>query len=797
MPPSAPESIGRYQVVQSIGQGGMGSIYLARDPKIGNRLVVLKVLREGFDNPEMRERFAREANAAGGLRHVNIVTIFDVGDYEGQPFIAMEYIKGTTLTDVIARKTELTMARKLQWMEELCAGLHYAHKAGVVHRDIKPANIMIDEDGLLKIVDFGIARLRSAGTGMTRTGTVMGTLNYMAPEQMAGLPVEAQADIFSFGAVFYEVLSYRKAFPGEFPSIIQKILTAQREPLATIVPDLDPALAAIVDRCLAKDPADRLADLNQVRLELAAIRQRLAVDDHLKEERKLKAWLAEAKGEVDRGALTSAALLVERALSVNSSSAEALAMRKSIDEVRRRLVDGQEKTVVLDGALQRARQQLEMGAPDAAMETVHEALKIDATNAETLLLKARVDSALTQKEKAAREAERENRARTVISEARRQFAAGDRQSALNALEGFRPQNSIVTSALAELQVEAREIERRTAAMERQRLEAEVVHLKRETEAETQRLEEEAERKKLQAEVERLKREGQEIRRKAQAPSLSSRVRAAERVGTRRGLVIGGVAAAVVALAAVGWIFWPSSSRDAAGEVGQQATAQTDAPPPAVVPQAAAVPQQAPPPSQPQLQTPTPTPAPVQTTAPPAVESRAPNSVQQGTQPATQAAPRGRNQPAQGATVATRGQAPSTQPTTSAPPAATPQPPAPQPSAPAAASDATAARNREQAQVALDTGARSEAAGDLPTALLWFNRGHDLDPSNAAANQSVTRVRDRMKKEGSDAFAKAKTFDSLQRDAQAIAQYEIAVRYLPDDDPNKQIAKTRLDALKAR
>src|SRR5258706_1475929 len=517
MPPSAPEAIGRYQIVQSIGQGGMGSIYLARDPKTGNRQVVLKVLRDGFDNAEMRERFAREANAAGGLRHVNIVTIFDVGEYEGQPFIAMEYIKGTTLTDVIARKPELTMARKLQWMEELCAGLHYAHKAGVVHRDIKPANIMIDEDGLLKIVDFGIARLRSAGTGMTRTGNVMGTLNYMAPEQMAGQPVDAQADIFSFGAVFYEVISYRKAFPGEFPSIIQKILTAQREPLLTLVPDLDPALGDIVDRCLAKDPVDRRADLHQVRLELATIRQRIAVDDHLKEERQLKAWLSEAKGEIDRGALTSAAMLVERALSVNGSLSEALAMRKSIDEVRRKLVDGQEKTVVLDGALQRARRQLELGSPDQALETVHEALKIDANNAETLLLKAKVDTALTQKQKTERDA------RAVVTDARRQFAAGDRQSALNALAAFRPQTATVTSAFEELQVEAREIERRTSAMERQRLEAEVVQLKHQAETETQRLQEESERQQLQAEVERLKRE--EARRKTQTPaaSISQRV----------------------------------------------------------------------------------------------------------------------------------------------------------------------------------------------------------------------------------------------------------------------------------
>jgi len=474
-------------------------------------------------------------------------------------------------------------------------------------------------------------------------------------------------------------------------------------------------------------------------------------------------------------------------------------MRKSIDEVRRRIVDGQEKTVVLEGALQRARRQPEMGSPDAAMETVHEALKIDATYAETLRLRAKVDSALTLKQQAEREqGERENRARTVITEARRQFAAGDRQSALNALEGFRPPSSIVTNALAELQVEAREIERRTAAMERQRLEAEVVRLKQDAEEETQRLETAAERHKLQAEVERLKRE--EVRRKTPAPSLSSRVRAAERVGTQRGLLIGGVAAAVVALAVAGWMFWPS--RDVANEAGQQPGATRAAVPGVPVPQEAAVSQQQQqqPPPQPQLQTPAP--APVQTAAPPVVESRPSNTAQQGVQPAAQQTPRGRGRADQPSNVATpvprapvvsANSSPSPSPLAAAAAAATPQP-----SAPAAASDPAAARNRDLAQQALDTGTRSEAAGDLTTALQWLDRARQLDPSGpttAPAAESINRIRARMKKEGTDAFAKGRAYDALDRVDQAIKEYEVAVRYLPDDDPNKKVAQTRLDALK--
>src|ERR1700694_6049449 len=130
MPLTTPKAIGRYQVLQSVGRGGMGTLYLAKDPKIGNRLVVLKLLREGLDNPELRERFAREADAAGGLRHLNVVTIFDVGEYDGQPYIAMDYIKGETLTDVIERRVPLSLGHKLQLMDELCSGLPYRHRKG-------------------------------------------------------------------------------------------------------------------------------------------------------------------------------------------------------------------------------------------------------------------------------------------------------------------------------------------------------------------------------------------------------------------------------------------------------------------------------------------------------------------------------------------------------------------------------------------------------------------------------------------------------------------------------------------
>jgi tRNA A-37 threonylcarbamoyl transferase component Bud32 len=345
-----PATIGRYQVVRPILQGGMGIVCLARDPAIGRR-VAIKMLRESLDSPELRARFAREARSAGQLQHPRIVTIYDVGEDGGRPFIAMEYIEGQTL-DQLARERPLPLARKLELIEALCDGLHYAHQAGVVHRDIKPGNIMVDRTGALKILDFGIARLGESE--MTQTGDVLGTLNYMAPEQMDGVAVDLRADIFAVGAVLYELLTSRRAFQGDRQSaVIKNILYGEPEPLERLSPDLDPRLGAIVMRCLAKAPSERYSDMSELQRELAAVRRSLGpsamVPDVLDAtvlsgDRPLspdhtvlmQRWLREAEDELDRGDLTQASVLVERALSMQAASPEARALRRAIDAARRR-----------------------------------------------------------------------------------------------------------------------------------------------------------------------------------------------------------------------------------------------------------------------------------------------------------------------------------------------------------------------------------------------------------------------------------------------------------------------------
>jgi serine/threonine protein kinase len=206
MTPELPKRIDRYEIVERLGRGGMGVVYLATDPALG-RTVAIKMLTE--DNEELRERFAREARSAAALKHNNIVTIYDVGEDQGRPFIAMEYLEGENLAEVIRRRAQVPLRQKLDWILELCAGLGYAHRTHIVHRDIKPANLLITTEGALKILDFGIARVTADATadGLTRMGMLMGSPHYMSPEQAEGQPVDERSDIFAVGLVMYELLS--------------------------------------------------------------------------------------------------------------------------------------------------------------------------------------------------------------------------------------------------------------------------------------------------------------------------------------------------------------------------------------------------------------------------------------------------------------------------------------------------------------------------------------------------------------------------------------------------------------
>ena len=251
------QRVGKFEIVEELGRGGMGVVYKAVDPGI-ERTVALKVLPPSHtQDAELRERFLREARAAGRLQHPNIVVIHEIGEDQGNLYIAMEYLEGETLAERIARERGRgDVASALEVMAQVGRGLNYAHERGVVHRDIKPANILVTREGTAKILDFGIAR--AGDKRMTKTGQVMGTIYYMSPEQINGQQLDGRSDIFSAGIVLYELLTGDVPFDEESTgATMMKILTAPAPPLGERAPMSPPVLEEIVARALAKQPAER------------------------------------------------------------------------------------------------------------------------------------------------------------------------------------------------------------------------------------------------------------------------------------------------------------------------------------------------------------------------------------------------------------------------------------------------------------------------------------------------------------------------------------------------------------
>jgi eukaryotic-like serine/threonine-protein kinase len=244
---------GRYRLERSLGHGGMATVHLGHDETLG-RDVAIKRLSEALSGDEVfRERFMREARTAAGLSHPNIVGVFDVGEEDGIPYIVMECVAGRTLAELLAEHGPLDPDRTVDLILQACAGLEHAHAAGLVHRDIKPQNLLVRDDDTLKIVDFGIARPVD-GTQLTLAGTILGTAAYLAPEQALGERVTAAADLYSLGAVTYELLSGRP--PYEFESLAE-LPVKQREGPPPAIDGVSEELEDAVRRCLAPDPADR------------------------------------------------------------------------------------------------------------------------------------------------------------------------------------------------------------------------------------------------------------------------------------------------------------------------------------------------------------------------------------------------------------------------------------------------------------------------------------------------------------------------------------------------------------
>jgi serine/threonine protein kinase len=280
------QTVSHYRIIEKLGGGGMGVVYKAEDTRL-HRNVALKFLPETLaKDPQALARFQREAQAASALNHPNICTIHDVGEENGRAFIAMEYVAGKTLDQWIGHK-RLRLSEALKYAIQIADALAAAHADGIVHRDLKPSNLIVSDSGLLKVLDFGLAKLSekaASGVGETETlgvpasgteeGTIVGTIAYMSPEQAEGKKVDSRSDIFSFGSVMYEMVTGKCAFRADSKlSTLSAILKDEPKPMSSLMPDVPRELEKVISRCLRKDPARRFQHMDDLKVALLDLKE--------------------------------------------------------------------------------------------------------------------------------------------------------------------------------------------------------------------------------------------------------------------------------------------------------------------------------------------------------------------------------------------------------------------------------------------------------------------------------------------------------------------------------------------
>jgi serine/threonine protein kinase len=315
---SAPQQIGRYEILEELGRGAMGVVFKARDPFI-ERLVAVKTITTGIaDNPDLLDRFRREAQAAGGLQHPNIVTIYEMSEFDGTPFIAMEYLEGESLEKTIGGQLRLPLVHKLGYLVQACRALDYAHRRGVIHRDIKPANIMVTSEGVVKVVDFGIARI--VDTAKTQTGVLLGTLSYMSPEQVRGQHADQRCDVWALGVVMYELLTYHRPFDGEnHAAVLMSILQQEPRAIREFLPECPPALENVVQRTLRKEEALRYPTMEAVLVDLEPIWTSL-------QKEVVQKLVSHGRELMEGGRLEEASQVLRKSLSIDTGNVTARAL---------------------------------------------------------------------------------------------------------------------------------------------------------------------------------------------------------------------------------------------------------------------------------------------------------------------------------------------------------------------------------------------------------------------------------------------------------------------------------------
>jgi len=406
---NAPSIIGKYEVIGVLGRGGMGVVYKASDAHLG-RLVAIKMLSiRCTEDPDLLKRFYREAQSTAGLQHPNIVTVFDFGEQDGNPYLVMEYLDGESLAGIIASRRYLTFAQKIGYVIEACAGLSYAHERGIVHRDIKPANIMILKNGAVKLVDFGISHI--ASSTLTRTGEFVGTLNYMSPEQIEGnVSLDQRTDVFSMGVVLYELCTSELPFiAGSVPAVVLKIMHDAPRPLASYPIAYPAELQSIIFRALAKNREERYDSVNELVVDLLRVYEQLT-------EESVSCDLQEAQSLQAKGDLKRAQELLQRLVKLNPRNKQAFSLLRDVRRKTGEEPQAEPECIDPDGtaattppafqdivrmaelkrALRRGTEAYDRGDLDAARRAADEAFKIDSDDTAVRALRRAIEVA-TQK----------------------------------------------------------------------------------------------------------------------------------------------------------------------------------------------------------------------------------------------------------------------------------------------------------------------------------------------------------------------------------------------------------------
>ena len=375
-----PTKIGKYEVVDLIGRGGMGVVYKARDPQL-DRLVAIKMIIGA--NPALLKRFDVEARSTAGLQHQNIVTIYDFGNQDGNPYLVMEYLEGSSLESAISSGRSLTLANKLRICINICNGLAYAHERGIIHRDIKPANVMLLNDDSVKIVDFGIARI--GDTGISRT-EVVGSLHYMSPEQFQSTPLDIRTDIFSTGVVLYRLLTGTLPFQaaGE-AAVMYRIIHDNPLPIGSYVQGYPAELDSIVAKALAKNRENRYASCRDLAFDLQLLREQQKGTD-------VREWLQRAEAAIQKTEWNKAEECLKQLLRIEEHNSRAYQMLGEVQErirQQRRLEQSRQLRTQADEAFLDHRY-------DDALSILSQAIGVDGTNQELLRLRESVQEAKTK-----------------------------------------------------------------------------------------------------------------------------------------------------------------------------------------------------------------------------------------------------------------------------------------------------------------------------------------------------------------------------------------------------------------